>query len=71
MNNGNGKNIYIVLNIVLIIGFVVVFGILLYIKNKILRPFNELVELPEEIARGNMTASLKEGRNKYFGRFVW
>lgn len=71
MNNGNGKNIYIVLNIVLIIGFVVVFSILLYIKNKILRPFNELVELPEEIARGNMTASLKEGRNKYFGRFVW
>jgi signal transduction histidine kinase len=48
-----------------------VLAILFYIRAKILMPFNRLTEIPEELAKGNLTVPIKEEKNKYFGRFVW
>ncbi len=46
-------------------------AVLFYIKNKIILPFERLSGVPYELAKGNLTAPVKESRNRYFGRFVW
>lgn len=61
----------IVMNIVL--GAVLLFVILLlvYIRLRIIGPFNKMTELPSELAKGNITAPIKAEKNKYFGNFIW
>lgn len=49
----------------------IILSILLFIRQKILRPFYRLKEAPFELAKGNLTAPLKENKNRFFGRFVW
>lgn len=44
---------------------------MIYIREKILKPFFQLREIPYELSRGNLTVSLKENKNRYFGRFIW
>lgn len=38
---------------------------------KIILPFHRLSELPEEIAKGNLSMPLKAEKNKFFSNFVW
>ena len=45
--------------------------LLLYLREKIIKPFDRLREVPYELAKGNLSLPLKESRDKYFGRFVW
>lgn len=62
---------FVILNSVLAVIFLLGIILLLYVKNKILRPFERLSELPYEIARGNLTAPLNENKSKFFGKFIW
>ena len=48
----------------------VVFG-LLYVRHKILKPFERLKEVPYELSRGNLATPIKETKSKFFGRFIW
>lgn len=64
------KNI-VVVNICLGIMAAAVLCVLLYIRSKIIKPFNEIKNLPYELSRGNLTSGLKESKSRYFGRFVW
>ena len=61
----------ITVNIFFTISAVVLIGVLIYIKVKILSPFEKLSNVPYELAKGNLTAPVKESRSRYFGRFVW
>ena len=45
--------------------------ILIYVGRKILRPFNAMSTLSVDLARGNLNASVKEDKNKFFGKFLW
>lgn len=45
--------------------------ILLFVDIRLIRPFEKLCCVPEQLARGVLTVPLKENRRKYFGRFVW
>lgn len=45
--------------------------VLFYVREKILRPFYELSEVPYELSKGNLTVPLKENEGRFFGRFVW
>ena len=65
------RNIYLVVNGVLLMSGVFLSGILLYVRNRILKPFHQLSELPYELSKGNLTVPLKENKNRYFGRFLW
>lgn len=55
------------------------FGILLivsivmfvYVDKKILEPFNRMSNVSVELAKGNLTARVKEDKNKFFGKFMW
>ena len=38
---------------------------------RIIRPFEKISDYPTELAKGNLTAPLKESKDNYFGRFLW
>jgi len=44
---------------------------MIYIKYKILKPFQEITDIPYELSKGNLTAPVKETKNRFFGKFVW
>lgn len=46
-------------------------GILLYVRQKILAPFDRLREVPFELSKGNLTVPIREDKSRFFGRFVW
>lgn len=59
------------INITLLLLFCFTFSVLLYVRQKIIKPFHEISELPQMLAKGNLTAPLKETKSRYFGRFIW
>lgn len=60
-----------VINIFAIILLLITITVLLYIRQKIMRPFYRFSELPLELSKGNLTVPLKEEKSRYFGRFIW
>ena len=61
----------IYMNIGLGLSLVITVVILLYVEKRILRPFNAMSKLSVELARGNLSAPVKEEKSKFFGRFLW
>ncbi len=45
--------------------------VLLYVRQKVLRPFTKMENVPYELSRGNLTVPLTESKTRFFGRFVW
>ncbi|MDE6724864.1 MAG: HAMP domain-containing histidine kinase [Ruminiclostridium sp.] len=70
-NNGNRILITAAVNVILAAAGLAVFGLLLYIRQKILSPFNTLSDIPYRLSKGNLTAPVKESKNRYFGKFLW
>lgn len=68
--SGN-KRIFIIVNTLEIVAFAIIILVLIYIRGKIIKPFNELTELPYELAKGNLSMPIKEDSNRYFGKFTW
>ena len=46
-------------------------AVMLYIKLAILAPFERLSSIPYELSKGNLTAPIKETKNRFFGNFLW
>lgn len=46
-------------------------SVLLYIRQKIVKPFERMKELPYELSRGRLTVPMPENKNRFFGRFIW
>ena len=61
----------LVVNVFLGVMSAAIIAIMLYIRFKILAPFEKLTDIPYELSKGNLTAPVKESKNKFFGRFVW
>jgi signal transduction histidine kinase len=60
-----------IMNFFLVVMAVMVIAIMLFIRQKVLKPFDELKEVPYELARGNLTVPVKEGKSKFFSKFAW
>ena len=58
-------------NIIFCISAVITVLIMLYLKFKLLKPFDSLSQVPIELAKGNLTFPVKEEKNKFFGKFIW
>ena len=70
-NNENRVLITVAINFVLAVTGLAVLGLLLYIRQKILSPFNTLSDIPYKLSKGNLTAPVKESKNRFFGKFLW
>ena len=58
-------------NITLGIFCAAVIAILLYIRHSVIKPFDRMLTLPYELAKGNLTTPLEESKSRYFGKFLW
>lgn len=65
------KPFLMVVNTAWALVFLLTLGILIYVKQKILNPFQHISELPLELAKGNLSIPVKEEKDRYFGRFLW
>lgn len=61
----------VTVNVLLGVMAAVMLALLFYVRQKILRPFETLTELPYELSKGNLTVPIKANKSRFFGRFVW
>ena len=45
--------------------------VLVYIKNKVLKPFVALSNVPYELSKGHLQPEIEENKNRFFGKFMW
>lgn len=60
-----------IVNTVLGVMAILFITVMLYIKFAILAPFESLSDIPYELSKGNLTAPIKETKNRFFGKFLW
>lgn len=65
------ENILLAVNVYNAVIGAAVIAVLLFFRRQIIKPFNEVSELPYELSKGHLTKGLKENKNRFFGRFVW
>ena len=58
-------------NIALAVMAALILGVMLYIRVTILKPFDRLKDVPYALSKGNLTEPLKEGKKRFFGKFIW
>ena len=61
----------IFMNVGLGVMFLISVGVLIYVDQKVLKPFNKLSNYSTELAKGNLAKPMQEEKNKNFGKFVW
>ncbi len=71
LSDSNSGNAAIIVNFMLTVMSAVTIGVMLYIRMKILVPFDKLTGVPYELSKGNLTVPVKESKNRFFGRFLW
>ncbi len=55
-----------------LLGMMILTGIvLMYVYQKVLKPFHAMSNLSYELAKGNLSMPVKEEKSKLFGRFLW
>lgn len=66
----SGKQILTV-NLILISMAALILGVMIYLWVTILKPFERLKDVPYALSKGNLTEPLKEGKRRFFGKFIW
>lgn len=67
----NGQRSIVVINCVFGALFVLMIGLLYYIRRYIIVPFSRLNDVPKELARGNLAVPIPEEKSRFFGKFTW
>lgn len=65
------RSIIVQVNFFLLIMSGIIIVVMLFIRQKILNPFDELKDVPYELSKGNLTIPMKENKSRFFGKFVW
>ena len=68
---GNGSFGIAAVNCVLGALFLLVAGLLYYIRRHIIAPFDRLSDVPKELAKGNLAVPIPEEKSRFFGKFTW
>ena len=68
---GNRQHGIAALNVVLGALFLLITGLLYYIRRHIIVPFGRLNDVPKELARGNLAVPIPEEKSRFFGKFTW
>ena len=61
----------LILNVCMGVIFLFVILILIYIGERIIKPFDRMKDIPAELSKGNITVPLKVEKTGYFGNFIW
>ncbi len=68
---GNGQHSIVIINCVFGALFLLIIGLLYYIRRHIIVPFGRLNDVPQELARGNLAVPIPEEKSRFFGKFTW
>ena len=68
---GNGHYSVVVVNCVFGVLFLLIIGLLYYIWGHIIVPFGRLNDVPQELARGNLSIPIPEEKSRFLGKFTW
>ena len=68
--NGNDHSNLPAVNIALVVMTLLLLIVLLIVRNRVLKPFFTLREVPYELSKGNLTVPIGENRHRMFGRFT-
>ena len=71
--DNSSKKIHLIITVNMILGIMsaAIIAVMLYVKIKVLSPFEKLTDIPYELSKGNLTSPVKETKNRFFGRFIW
>ncbi|MCH5266465.1 MAG: HAMP domain-containing histidine kinase [Lachnospiraceae bacterium] len=58
-------------NIILGSMSLLVIVLFIFIRKKLLLPFQKMTEIPYELAKGNLAVPVKESKSRFFGKFLW
>lgn len=67
----NMSGVLFLVNVCFLLVFFIMAGWYVYIQREILKPMEQIANLPYELAKGNLTVPLKENKHKLFGRLLW
>lgn len=70
-DEGDGSKSRLILNLSLGAAAALTLILMIYFRQRLIKPFNKLSDLPYELSRGNLTVPLKENGSRYFGKFIW
>lgn len=59
------------MNVGLVASILITAAVLIYIGQRVLRPFHTMSNLSLELAKGNLNAPVKAEKSKFFGKFLW
>lgn len=68
---GDRTRLAVTVNVILGVMAVLIISVMVYVKFAVLAPFEKLTDVPYELSKGNLTAPVKETKNRFFGRFLW
>lgn len=68
---GNGQHSIAAINCVFGALFLLMIGLLHYIRRHVIVPFGRLNDVPQELARGNLAVPIPEEKSRFFGKFTW
>lgn len=63
--------IVVMTDVILAIFFVVTVCVIVYVGQKIIKPFSMMTGYANELAKGNLVVPVDEDKNKFFGKFRW
>lgn len=55
----------------LFVSWFLLFVLLWYIRQRIIKPFHVISQMPYELAKGHLHVDAEENRGRFFGKFVW
>ena len=62
---------FLLMNIGMAAGLLLTVGVFIYIGQKVIKPFDKMSSLTQELAKGNLSAPIKEEKSRFFGKFLW
>lgn len=68
--NRNNKA-FILMNIGMAAALLLTIGVFIYIGQKVIKPFDKMSSLTQELAKGNLSTPIKEEKSRFFGKFLW
>lgn len=66
----SGKYMIVAEGVILLSG-IILLTIMIYLRFRLLKPFQRLSSMPYELSKGHLNTEIKEEKTKFFGRFVW
>lgn len=64
-------SILIIVEIAMVLLEMFVLIVLFYLKYKLIKPFEQMQKIPEQLAKGHFKGIVKEEKSKYLGQFLW